>query len=112
MPAIWGAFATGGPDDQERAVLLLRQVDAPIAARALATLAVVGTTAGVRRLAADSLAGRDPREFAVPLIGLLRDPVKFEVRQVQGPGMPGELYIEGERANTRRFYGRLRPWPR
>ena len=104
VPSIWGVFATGGPDDQDRAVLLLRQFDSPVATRALATLAVIGTTAEVRRLAAESLAGRDPREFAVPLIGLLRDPVKYEVRQVMGPGMPGELYIEGERANIRRFY--------
>jgi hypothetical protein len=109
VPAIWSVFATGGPGDQERAVLLLHQVDAPAAALALASLSVLGASAEVQRLAANSLAGRDPREFAALLIGMLREPVNYEVRQVGGPGTPGELYIKGERANTRRFYAAPAP---
>ena len=83
---------------------MLRQIDAPAASRALASLAVLGTSATARRLASESLAGRDPREFAGLLIGLLRDPIVFEVRQVKGPGEPGELYVHGERMNRRFFY--------
>ncbi|SIO03695.1 HEAT repeat-containing protein [Singulisphaera sp. GP187] len=104
VPSIWKAFANGGPDDQQRVVALLRQLDSPTASRALATLALFGASPEVRRLAAESLTGRDPREFADLLIAVLRDPVKYEVRPVAGPGSPGELYIHGKRANTRRFY--------
>jgi hypothetical protein len=104
VPSIWRVFAAGTADDQDRAVRVLRQIDAPVASRALASLAVLGTSANVRRLAADSLAGRDPREFAGPLIRLLRDPIVFEVRHVKGPGEPGALYVRGERVNRRFFY--------
>lgn len=37
-------------------------------------------------------------------IGLLHDPIKYEVKQVAGPGMPGMLLVEGEQFNVRRFY--------
>jgi hypothetical protein len=104
ITSIWRMFALGGAADQERAIVLLRRIDAPAAARALASLAVTAETADLRRMAAEGLAGHDPRAFAGILIGLLRDPIKFEVREVGGPGMPGELYIKGEKANTRRFY--------
>ena len=42
MPSIWKVFVLGGPADQERAVRLLGQIDAPSASRALASLAVIG----------------------------------------------------------------------
>jgi Pretoxin HINT domain len=94
----------GGHAEQERAVRLLGQIDAPASSRALAALAVSGLTEGVRGHAADALLKRDPREFAGPLIAVIRDPIEFEVREVQGPGKPGELYIHGERMNRRFFY--------
>ena len=89
VPSIWKVFATGGPDDQERAVRLLCQIDAPTASRALASLAVLGASDEVRHQAAVALLRRDPREFAVFLISLLRDPIKYEVRPVDGPGESG-----------------------
>ncbi|HEV3164577.1 MAG TPA: hypothetical protein VGZ22_11165, partial [Isosphaeraceae bacterium] len=104
VPSIWKVFAAAGPDHHERAVLLLRPIDSPAASRALASLAAFGGTTDVRHLAAESLTGRDPREFASQLIGLLRDPVSYEVREVRGPGSPGELYVQGKRLNTRLFY--------
>jgi Pretoxin HINT domain len=62
------------------------------------------------------LRGRDPREFANILIALIRDPIKYEVKPVGGPGSPGMLFVEGKRANLQRFYSppsapsfRLRP---
>ena len=74
-------------------------------------LAGAGVTGGAGRigrasgaLAAESLAKRDPREFAGLLISVLRDPIEYEVRPVGGPGKPGELYVHGERANSRFFY--------
>ncbi len=104
VPSIWKVFVMGGSADQERAVRLLTQIDSPAASRALASLAVIGSTERVRNRAADALLKRDPREFAATLIGVLRDPIEYEVREVLGPGKPGELYVKGERANRRFFY--------
>ncbi len=47
---------------------------------------------------------RDPREFVTTLISVFRDPIQYEVREVLGPGKPGELYVHGEKANRRFFY--------
>jgi hypothetical protein len=58
----------------------------------------------VRRTAAETLRRRDVREYAGPLVALLRDPIKYEVRPVNGPGQPGALFIEGERVNVQRRY--------
>ncbi len=104
VPAIWKVLIAGGPVDQERGVRLLAQIDAPAASRALASLAVLGSSDDVRTHAAASLLRRDPREFAPFLISLLRDPIKYEVRPVEGPGKPGELYVRGQKANSRFFY--------
>jgi hypothetical protein len=104
VPSIWRVLAVGRSASQTRAVLLLRQIDSPAASRALAALAILGESPEVRRLAAESLAGRDIREFADLWIRLLRDPISYEVRQVGGPGTPGELYVKGERLNRRLFY--------
>ena len=35
----------------------------------------------------------------------LRDPIKYEVRPVGGPGSPGVLFVEGEQYDVRRTYG-------
>jgi hypothetical protein len=43
-------------------------------------------------------------EFADVLIGLLRDPVKYEVRPVGGPGRPGSLTIKGRPFDIERIY--------
>src|SRR5262249_44574418 len=104
VPSIWKILGTAGPAYQELAALLLRQIDAPAASQVLASLSVVGASADVRGQAAYGLIGRAPRELARGLIGLLRDPIEYEVRAVGGPGKPGELYIRGQRANARFFY--------
>ena len=104
VPMILHTFATNRPDDQLRAVQLLGQVDAPSASRALAGLAVLSKSAEVRRVALEILKGRDPRDFVQLWIALVRKPIRFEVRPVAGPGSPGSLFIEGEKANLRRVY--------
>src|SRR5262249_39764067 len=38
------------------------------------------------------------------LIALLRDPVKYKAKPVGGPGVPGALFVEGERKNLKRYY--------
>ena len=100
VASIARAFAADGP----RAVQLLGQVDSPAASRALAHLALAGPSAETRRAAVETLRRRDPREYAEPLINLIRDPIHYEVRPVNGPGMPGVLYVEGPKANVQRLY--------
>ena len=103
VPSIGRVFAATEPL-QPRAVQLLGQIDAPAASRALAYLSVFARSADARRAATETLRGRDTREYADLLIALLRDPIRFEVKHVDGPGSPGELLIEGEKYNVRRLY--------
>ncbi len=104
VPSIGRVFATGREADQSLAVRLLGQVDSPASSRALAYLAVFAKGAEPRRAATETLKGRDVREFAGALIALLDDPIRFEVKHVGGPNSPGELLVEGKRANVRRLY--------
>ncbi|WP_152053351.1 polymorphic toxin-type HINT domain-containing protein [Tautonia marina] len=104
VPAVWSVLVAGPRADQPAAVQVLGQIDARDASRALAQLAVLSDDAEVRRVATETLRRRDPREWAGPLVGSLRDLFRYEVRPVGGPGSPGVLYIEGEKFDTRRFY--------
>ena len=103
VPMIGRVFATAEAT-QPRAVQLLGQVDSPGASKALAYLAVFARSAEARRAAAETLRGRDAREYADLLIALIRDPIKYEVRPVGGPGSPGVLFVEGKKANLKRLY--------
>ena len=49
VPAIWRAFALGGPADQERAIDMLGRLEGERPTRALAGLAIYGKTETVRR---------------------------------------------------------------
>ena len=103
-PAIFREFAAGGGADQSIAVQLLGQVRSPIASKGLALLALYGKTPAVRRAAMETLRQLPPEEFLDLLVALMKDPLRYEVRPVGGPGSPGVLYIEGDDANFRRFY--------
>ena len=70
----------------------------------LAVLALMSRTAEVRQLATQTLRRRDPRDFAPLLVGLLGDPIQYEVRKVDGPGSQGVLLIKNPEANLRRLY--------
>ena len=91
---VWATFVMGKHANQAAAVRVLGQIDAPGASQALAMLAVFGGSADVRRIATETLRRRDLREFADLLVGLVRDPIKYEVKPVGGPGSPGELFAE------------------
>jgi Pretoxin HINT domain len=104
VPSIWKAFATGGADDQEVAVDILGHIDGERPSRALAGLAILGKTDVIRRAATETLARRNYMGILMNWIGLLHEPIKYEVKQVAGPGMPGTLFVEGEQFNVRRFY--------
>ena len=67
-------------------------------------LAVYGRTPEVRRRATEILRGRPAEDYLELLVGLMVDPLKYEVKPVAGPGSPGVLFVEGERFNVARFY--------
>ncbi len=104
VPSIWKAFATGKPEDQEMAIDILGHIEGERPSRALAGLAILGKNEVIRRAATTSLARRDHMDVLMNWIGLLHDPIKYEVKQVAGPGMPGTLLVEGEEFEMRRFY--------
>jgi Pretoxin HINT domain len=103
VPSIGRVFATT-ESLQPRAVRLLGQIDAPQSTKALAFLAVYARSSKARQAATETLRGRDPREFAELLIALLGEPIRFEVKHVNGPDSPGELLVEGKKVNVRRLY--------
>jgi hypothetical protein len=104
VPAVFREFGAGGTRDQEIAIQVLGQIDAPLATKLLAVLAVYGKTPDVRRRATETLRGRRSDDYLPILVNLLSDPLEYEVRPVRGPGSPGILYVQGQRFNVRRFY--------
>jgi hypothetical protein len=104
VPMVWIVFARGNEPRQKVAVRLLGQIDSPGSSRALALLAVMSPSAQVRGDATASLRQRDPRDFGPLLIGMIGDPIKYQVRPVAGPGSPGVLVIENRDARVNRTY--------
>jgi hypothetical protein len=104
VPSVCKAFAKGSPERQALAIQLLKQIRAPAAVQALAILAISGLADDVRAGAIETLARSDPRDFMGVLIGMLHDPIRYEVKPVAGPGSTGVLYVEGEKFNVRRLY--------
>jgi Pretoxin HINT domain len=104
VPLLWAVFATGDATDQGAVVPVLARLDGPAAGRALAMIAVFGKTPAVSRAAAETLRLRDGRDFIGLLVEMVRKPLKYEIRPTNGPALPGELYIEGAKADVRRVY--------
>jgi hypothetical protein len=102
--ALYREFGGGGPGDQNILIQALGQIDKPMSSQVLALLAVYGKTPDVRRRAALALRDRPADDFLPLLVGLMIDPLKYEVKPVGGPGSPGVLFVEGERFNVSRFY--------
>ena len=104
VPTIWVQFVRGNERLQTAAVRMLGHIDGPPSSNGLAALAIFSPWANVRSKAIATLKLRDPRDIVGRLIGMLRKPFKYQVRPVNGPGSPGELFVEGERFNIQRMY--------
>jgi hypothetical protein len=104
VPSVCKVFAKGSPERQALAVRLLRQIQAPAALQALALLAVSGLSETIRDDSTKTLAESDPRDFIDVLIAMLRDPIHYEIKPVDGPGSVGVLFVEGAKFNVRRLY--------
>jgi hypothetical protein len=104
VPMLWHVLARGDEGKQHAAVKILGQIEAPGSSRGLALLGLFSPSASVRQACAEMLRRRDPREFAGLLVAMIRNPVKYKVRPVGGPGSPGVLMVEGSQADTQRQY--------
>lgn len=104
VPAIWSSFVATRQPNHRIAVQLLGQIDSTDSSRALAMIVLLTNDEETHRRAAESLRHRDPREFADSLIAALKDPIKFEVKHVNGPGSVGELFVNGTQVNLHRKY--------
>ncbi|MGP0068085.1 MAG: hypothetical protein ACLQGP_31370 [Isosphaeraceae bacterium] len=104
IPSIYRAFGLGGPSHQRIAVEVLGRINRPLSSKVLAMLAVYGKTPDVRQQATVILRERPPEDFLELFVGMMIDPLKYEVKPVGGPGTPGILFVEGERYNVSRYY--------
>jgi hypothetical protein len=104
VPMVWAVLVTRGAEWHRVAVRVLGQIDSPGSSRALTLLALSSKSPEARGQAVQSLRQRDPRDFAPMLVALIRDPVKYEVKKVAGPGNPGELVIEDGTTKRKRLY--------
>lgn len=94
--SVWRVFVADAVPNHRVVVMLLGQIDSRPASRGLALIATRGKPAAARQAAIETLRRRDPMEFADVLIRLLRDPIRYTVRPVGGPGQPGSLTLRGE----------------
>ena len=97
-------FLGGGPALQVVGLRTLAQIDSAEASRLIALLAVSADDAEVRRAAIETLRGRDPRDFAAPLIAPLRARVEYEIQHVAGPGSTGRLLVKEPKQRVQRLY--------
>ncbi len=104
IPSIYREFGVGGPSHQLLAIQVLGQINKSLSSKVLAMLAVYGKSPEVRGRATETLRDRPREDFLGLLLGLMIDPLKYEVRPVGGPGSPGVLIVEGEKFNVSRFY--------
>jgi hypothetical protein len=65
------------------ALALLGRIDSAGAARALALVATWGRSPEIRRIAAETLSHRDPRDYVGFLLSLLREPFHFQTAYVE-----------------------------
>jgi hypothetical protein len=112
VPMIWAVLVRRSERARLAAVQMLGQIDGPAASSALAALAIFNPSGEVRGRATETLMRRDPRDVVGKLIRLVRKPFKYEVRNPDGPGTTGVLFVEGERFNVQRLYQQppIDPW--
>ncbi len=105
VPMVWATFGRAEPSSQKVAVQVLGQIDDGAASRA-------GAAGGLRRDGGRAEPGdrhAPPprwREFAAMLIGMILEPIEYEVKKIQAPGQRGELLIKGQGSapNVKRLY--------
>ena len=96
--SVWQVFGREGEASQKRAVQMLVPLDCLASSRALALLATWGGSPEVRRVAAEALRNRDPREYVGFLLALQRKEFRLVagVAPIDGEHFRRTLTIEGD----------------
>lgn len=103
VPSIWAVFVTGGPALQKAGLRMLGRIDGPSASLAIAAMAIFDPWPEVRAEALAALVLRDPRDVAGRLIGMIRKPIRYELRPMPGTEPPGALFVEGQPFDLQRL---------
>lgn len=103
IPSLYREFGST-QTDQILLIEALVRIEKPLATKVMAMLAVYGRTPEVRRRATEQLRNRSAEDYLELLVALLTDPLKYEVKPVNGPGSTGVLFVEGEKFNMARYY--------
>jgi hypothetical protein len=111
LPSVWETLVMGRWGDQGLAARLFGRMEAPEAARAMALLFAHAKDPQVRKMCAEALLERDPRDYVGTLIGLLASPVSFRMgRDALVRGGRAFLVAEGAELIVRRLYTPLDPF--
>ena len=102
VPMVWATFGRGDATLQKVAVQVLGQIDDASASRSLVLLAVFSGSATVRGQAVATLRRKDAREFASMLIGMILQPIEYEVKKVRRPGSGWRALDQGPGLGTER----------
>jgi hypothetical protein len=103
VPAIMIVFGNDAAGAR-MAVQLLGQVRGPASSQALVELALDTADLEILRVATETLAQRDPREFAGRLVALVAKPTKYEVQRGVGTNEARQLRVETPGYNLVRRY--------
>jgi hypothetical protein len=98
---LWRVFA-GHPQHHLMVARQLGKIASPKSSRMLAAVAAYSADEKARAAAAGELKGRDPVEFAGPLIAMLGPALKF--KQVNLPAQPGLPRMKALEVEDERFY--------
>jgi hypothetical protein len=93
VPAILAVFG-GDIPGQRLAVRLLGQIRGPASSQALVSLALKTQDEEVVRIATETLAHREPREFAGRLVAMIARPATFEAQRVDATGRAGQIRVQ------------------
>ena len=104
VPAVMAVFGEGPSDRQFVGIRILGQIESGGSTRGLAMFAVFAHGNQLRKQAMEMLKRRDPSDYLELLIGLLKDPIKFEVQPLVGLTQPGVVTVEGKKAFHRTIY--------
>lgn len=100
VPMMWSIFMRGSERAQLAAIKRLSDIDGPAASHCLASLAVLSPRSAIRAAATDALVDRDPRDFVGKMIGLLRQPIDYELRPMNGPGSAAKIIVKQDKNNV------------
>ncbi len=98
VPSILKIFSMRGSEaEQSWMIQLLAQIDDPRSSRVLADLAVMAHSESVRQEAISVLKTRPRRDYAGPLVEMIRGKIRHQIKPVEGPGSTGALVLDTPR---------------